>query len=101
VIQLTCLNRRSITVNPDWIGSIEATPDTTLHLITGESLVVREDVAQVVQLVIEFRARVLTAADLSAALTSGTTRVAALLDSLRHLETAREPDVEPAHLPHP
>jgi flagellar protein FlbD len=92
VIQLTRLNRQPITVNPDWIGSVEPTPDTTLHLITGESLVVREGVDDVVARVLAWRARVLSAAGLSGLADSDTARVGALLDALRRTAAQRDPD---------
>jgi flagellar protein FlbD len=99
VIALTRLNRQPITVNPDWIGSIEPTPDTTLRLITGESLVVRESVEEVVELVIDYRARVLAGAGLSGLVATSTTPSAELLDALRR--AAADPDLAPAPLPHP
>ena len=99
MIRLTRLNRQPITVNADWIGSIEPTPDTMLRLITGESLLVRESVEEVVELVIDFRARVLAGAGLSGLVAPSSTPSAALLDALRR--AVADPDLAPAPLPHP
>ncbi len=96
MIRLTRLNRQSLTVNADWIGSIEATPDTTLRLIAGESLVVRESVEEVVRLVVEYRGRVLAGAGLSALVASGTAEIATLLEVLRRAEAERDPEHDPA-----
>ena len=92
MIQLTRLNRQPITVNADWIGSVESTPDTTLHLITGESLVVREKIEDVVARVLAWRARVLSAGGLFGLADSETARVGALLDALRRTAAQRDPD---------
>ena len=41
--------RREVALNCDLIESLDARPDTTIRLVTGQSLVVREDVAQVIE----------------------------------------------------
>jgi flagellar protein FlbD len=65
MITLTRLDRQPITLNSDLIASIEARPDATLHLITGQSLVVRETVAEVVERIRDWRASVLERAGLA------------------------------------
>jgi flagellar protein FlbD len=61
MIEVTRLNGTPMTVNSDLIKIVEASPDTTLTLIQGEKLIVRETRAEVVDKVIEYRARLLAA----------------------------------------
>lgn len=55
MIKLTRLNNHVVVINPDHIGWIETTPDTTLFLIGGEKIIVRESLDVLVALVIDFR----------------------------------------------
>ncbi len=57
MIALTRLNGHCITVNSDLIKYAEASPDTTLTLITGEKLIVLESCEEVAELSIAFRAQ--------------------------------------------
>lgn len=59
MIELTRLNGNKFSVNCDTIKYIEATPDTTLTLTTGEKLLVVETCKSVVELCVEYRATVL------------------------------------------
>jgi flagellar protein FlbD len=54
MIHLTRLNNRPLVVNADLIKFIENAPDTVITLLTGEKLVVRESLEQVLELVHEF-----------------------------------------------
>lgn len=54
MIQLTRLNNRPLVVNADLIKFIEFAPDTVITLLTGEKLVVREPVEEVLRRVHEF-----------------------------------------------
>ena len=54
MIHLTRLNNRPLIVNADLIKFIENAPDTVITLLTGEKLVVRESLEQVLELVHEF-----------------------------------------------
>jgi flagellar protein FlbD len=58
VIKLTRLNNRVVVINPDHIGWADATPDTTLFLIGGEKIIVRESLEELIDHVVEFRRRV-------------------------------------------
>jgi flagellar protein FlbD len=49
----------SFQLNPDLVLSIEAVPDTTIVLTTGNRVVVAESVEQVVEEIAEWRVRVL------------------------------------------
>jgi flagellar protein FlbD len=62
MIELTRLNGSKFMVNPDLIKYFEASPDTTLTLITGEKLLVVESCAAVAQRAVEYRAEVLRSA---------------------------------------
>jgi flagellar protein FlbD len=59
VIELTRLNGSRFSVNCDLIKYVEAAPDTTLTLVTGEKLLVVESRANVTELIVEARALVL------------------------------------------
>ncbi len=62
MIELTRLNGNTMILNSDLLKTAEASPDTMLTLINGEKLIVRENCAEVVERVIAYRARLLTAA---------------------------------------
>jgi len=62
VIVLTRLNRTPFAVNPDLIERIQATPDTTLVMVDGATFVVADTMDAVIDAVVAFRARVLSAA---------------------------------------
>ena len=59
MIQLTRLNNQPLVVNCDLIKSVENAPDTVLTLVTGEKIIVRENVDQILERVIAFRRAVL------------------------------------------
>lgn len=65
MIQLTRLNNKPILVNSDLIKFVEQSPDTLVTLINGEKIVVLENPVQVVDRIVEFRRRVLTALPLT------------------------------------
>ena len=59
MIELTRLNGSPMVLNSDLIKTAEASPDTMLTLINGEKLIVREEIAEVVERVLAYRARLL------------------------------------------
>jgi flagellar protein FlbD len=59
MIELTRLNGRPMVLNSDLIKTAEASPDTMLTLINGEKLIVREEIPEVVERVLAYRARLL------------------------------------------
>ena len=59
MIELTRLNGRTMTVNSDLIKTAEASPDTMLTLTNGEKVIVREEIEEVVERVMAYRARLL------------------------------------------
>jgi len=62
MILLTRLNNRPLVVNSDMIKFIENTPDTVLTLVSGEKIVVLESVAEVMEAIMNFRARIVASA---------------------------------------
>ena len=55
MIELTKLNNKKVVINCDLIEYVEASPDTTITLTTGNRFVVRESVDDFINKVIEFR----------------------------------------------
>ena len=55
MIELTKLNDKKVIINCDLIEYVEASPDTTITLTTGNRFVVRESVDELVNRVINFR----------------------------------------------
>ena len=55
MIHLTRLNKEEFIVNADLIEFIESTPDTVITLFTGKKMMVRENIQQVVERVVEYR----------------------------------------------
>ncbi|MCO6437985.1 MAG: flagellar FlbD family protein [Phycisphaerae bacterium] len=58
MVTLTRLDKRVIVLNADLIKMLEATPDTIVTLINGDTLIVRESVEEVVDRTIEYQRRV-------------------------------------------
>ena len=58
MIHLTRINRTPLVLNADLIEQIETTPDTFLHLLNGQKLVVLEPAEEIVRKVIEYRRRI-------------------------------------------
>jgi flagellar protein FlbD len=59
LILVTRLDGSELALNSDLIVEIEACPDTTVRLLNGESLIVRESVEELVESVADFRAGIL------------------------------------------
>lgn len=57
MIHLTRLNNQPFVVNADLIKFIENAPDTVITLLSGEKLVVRESLEEVLDRVAEFQRR--------------------------------------------
>ena len=58
MIALTRLDRRVVVLNADLIKMIEATPDTIVTLINGDTMIVRETVDEVVHRAIDYQRQV-------------------------------------------
>jgi flagellar protein FlbD len=55
VVEVTRLDGKTYYVNPHQIEYIERNPDTTLTMLSGKKLVVREDYQTVFQRIVEYR----------------------------------------------
>jgi len=55
MITITRLDKRVVVLNADLIKTLEATPDTIVTMINGDTLIVRESVEEVVQRIIEYQ----------------------------------------------
>jgi flagellar protein FlbD len=55
MLKLTRLNNHVVAINPDHIGWADTTPDTTLFLVGGEKIIVRETLEELIDAVIAFR----------------------------------------------
>jgi flagellar protein FlbD len=55
VITLSRLNGQVVAINPDLITWIEVTPDTTVSLVGGEKIIVREALDDVISRIVSFR----------------------------------------------
>ena len=54
MITVTRLDDRVVVINAELIKMIEATPDTIITLINGDTLIVRENVDEVVRRAIDY-----------------------------------------------
>lgn len=59
MIVLTRLNGTRFALNSDLIERLHANPDTTLLLVDGTNYIVTESIDEVINSVVDFRARVL------------------------------------------
>jgi len=55
MIEVTRLDGRGYHVNPHQIEYIEANPDTTLVMLSGKRLIVREDYQTVMERIVAYR----------------------------------------------
>lgn len=63
MIMLSRLNGPTFALNPDLIERAEATPDTVLTLCDGHKMIVAESVEELIVLVREYRASVISLAE--------------------------------------
>ena len=54
MITVTRLNGKQFVVNADLIKVVEENPDTTLRLTTGDTLIVKESMQEVVELALDY-----------------------------------------------
>ena len=59
MINVTRLNDSKIVINSELIEFVEATPDTIVTLTTGQKILVRESVEEVVDMVKEYKLSIL------------------------------------------
>ncbi len=58
MIEVTTLKGKVIHVNPHQIEAVEQNPDTTLVMLSGKRLVVREDYQTILERIVEYRRRI-------------------------------------------
>ena len=58
MIKVTRLNHEEYYINPHQIESIELRPDTTLFLLSGRHILVREGIDELIERIIEYRKRI-------------------------------------------
>jgi len=54
LITVTRLNGKQFVINAEVIRTVEANPDTTIILMNGDHIIVKEDMKRVVELAIEY-----------------------------------------------
>ncbi|MEM8835404.1 MAG: flagellar FlbD family protein [Planctomycetota bacterium] len=60
MIVLTRLSGKEFVLNADLIKTVEETPDTTIKLVNGEAMIVRERMAEVIDAAIDYQRRLRT-----------------------------------------
>jgi len=58
MILVTQLNGKQYWINPHLIQCIETNPDVTLVLVSGKHLVVKEKPEEIIEKIVEYRARI-------------------------------------------
>lgn len=58
MIELHRLNKKSFFLNHRLIETIESNPDTTIHLMNGQSIIVRESPEEIQNKIIEFERKI-------------------------------------------
>jgi flagellar protein FlbD len=64
MISLTRLTGAQFALNPDLVERVDCTPDTVITLVDGTKYLVAESLSEVVDSVLDYRARVLATASL-------------------------------------
>ena len=58
MLKLTRLNKKTIAINPDHVVSVDVAPDTTLRLLTGDKIIVRETLDELIEVYVALRRRI-------------------------------------------
>jgi len=58
MIQVTRLDGKEYYINPHQIESIEVHPDTTLLMLSGKHVIVREKVSELIGRIVEYRKQI-------------------------------------------
>ena len=59
MIKVTRLNDKEFVINTEIIEFIESTPDTVITTTTGKKVIVKEDVDEVINKVVEFKRKII------------------------------------------
>ena len=62
MISLTRLTGAQFALNPDLVERVDCTPDTVITLVDGTKYLVTESIDDVVDIILEFRARIVATA---------------------------------------
>ena len=55
MIKVRKINGEEMVINAEMIETVEARPDTTISLATGNKIIVKDTVSEIVQKVLEYR----------------------------------------------
>jgi len=55
MIRVRKINGEEVVINAELIETVEARPDTTISLTTGNKIIVKDTVSEVIEKVIEYR----------------------------------------------
>ena len=55
MIKVKKINGEEIVINAELIETVEARPDTTISLATGNKIIVKDTVSEIIEKVIEYR----------------------------------------------
>jgi flagellar protein FlbD len=58
MIQVTRLNGLEYYINPHQIETIEIKPDTTLLMLSGKHIVVKETIEEIIDRIVDYRRRI-------------------------------------------
>jgi len=58
MIKVTRLNDKEYYINPHQIESVEVQPDTTLMMLSGKHLIIRESVDDLMERILEYRRQI-------------------------------------------
>ncbi len=58
MIDVTRLNGKKYWVNPHMIESMETHPDLTLNMLSGRQLIVKEQPAEIIEKIVEYRKKI-------------------------------------------
>jgi flagellar protein FlbD len=58
MIKVTRLNGLEYYINPHQIESIEIKPDTTLLMLSGKHVVIKETIEEIIDRIVEYRQRI-------------------------------------------
>lgn len=58
MIRVTRLNNKEFVINTDIIEFVESTPDTVITTTTGKKVIVKEELDEVINKVIEFKRKI-------------------------------------------
>ncbi|HEX4476838.1 MAG TPA: flagellar FlbD family protein [Polyangiaceae bacterium] len=58
MIRVTRIKGQPVALNPELIEMVEEMPDTTIRLVSGENILVRESMDEIIELTVKYRWRI-------------------------------------------